>query len=173
MRNLAAGSCVYILLSAFSVAAPLPADPVSLNRIADAAFNHGEVVDIAAYLADQIGGRMTNSPAMRKAERWTQEKFKRLGIEGRQVRGLRFWPRVVDRIRSRAHDGAAGRSKLRGIPIAWTPATNGVLTAPVIVAPMAERQGFRGMEGQVGGQNRAGHLARAAARTTPTRHSSG
>src|ERR1700741_3114505 len=53
-----------------------PVDAVTLNKIADAGFNHGEVVETAAYLADQVGGRMTNSPAMRVAERWTQGKLK-------------------------------------------------------------------------------------------------
>ena len=72
VRNLAAGVCTCVLstVPAFA-AAPPAAEPVTLNRISDAAFNHGEVVDIAAYLADQIGGRLTNSPAMRRAERWT------------------------------------------------------------------------------------------------------
>ena len=54
------------------MAAAPPAEPSAINRIADAGFNHSEIVDTAAYLADEIGGRMTNSPAMRKAERWTQ-----------------------------------------------------------------------------------------------------
>jgi len=54
-----------------ALAGPPPVDAVTLNKIADAGFNHGEVVETAAYLADQIGGRLTNSPAMRVAVRWT------------------------------------------------------------------------------------------------------
>ena len=55
-------------------------DPTTLNRIGDAGFNRSEVAQIAAHLADQIGGRLTNSPAMRQAERWTQDEFKRWGL---------------------------------------------------------------------------------------------
>src|SRR5689334_5472729 len=42
-----------------------PASPVSgevLSRLADTEFNHGEVLETLEYLADRIGGRMTNSP---------------------------------------------------------------------------------------------------------------
>ncbi|MEA3161047.1 MAG: hypothetical protein QOD95_2595, partial [Gammaproteobacteria bacterium] len=59
----------------------ISAETVAINRISDVGFNHSEVVTTAAYLADEIGGRMTNSPAMRKAERWTQDKFKSWGLK--------------------------------------------------------------------------------------------
>ncbi|MBS0331193.1 MAG: peptidase M28, partial [Proteobacteria bacterium] len=50
-------------------------EPQTINRIADEGFNHGQVADTLEYLSDQIGGRMTNSPAMRKAETWTEGRF--------------------------------------------------------------------------------------------------
>ena len=46
------------------------------NRIVDAAYNHGEVMQTAAHLTDRIGSRLTNSPGMREAERWAQTQFK-------------------------------------------------------------------------------------------------
>lgn len=61
MRKLA------LAVSLFSLPALAAADPNTANRIVDAAYNHGEVVQIVAHLTDQIGGRLTNSPAMRKA----------------------------------------------------------------------------------------------------------
>ncbi len=42
-------------------------DPAVLAKIIDAGMNHGEVVETVAHLTDRIGGRMTNSPAMRAA----------------------------------------------------------------------------------------------------------
>jgi len=59
-----------LLLScaSWSGEAGAPVNLTTINRIADAGFNHGEVVETAEYLADRIGGRMTNSPAMRTAE---------------------------------------------------------------------------------------------------------
>lgn len=48
-------------------------DRSTLNRIVDEGLNHSELPQTAQYLTDRVGGRMTNSPQMRAAEKWTQE----------------------------------------------------------------------------------------------------
>jgi carboxypeptidase Q len=134
-----------------AAAAAPPADPITVNRIADAALNHGEVVDIAAYLADQIGGRMTNSPAMRRAERWTQDAFKSWGLKDVRAEAFDFgrgWWIESAHVRMTAPRPL----ELRGIPIAWTPATNGVLNASVIVAPMLSDKDFADWKGKLSGK---------------------
>jgi carboxypeptidase Q len=151
VRNLLAGSCACALLTLPSFAAAPPADTVTVNRIADAAFNHGEVADIAAYLADQIGGRMTNSPSMRRAELWTQEKFRGWGLKDVRAEAFDFgrgWWIESAHVRMTAPRPL----ELRGIPIAWTPATNGLLSAPVIVAPMISDKDFAEWKGRLSGK---------------------
>jgi len=106
-----------------------------LNRIADEGFNHGQVIETAEYLADHIGGRMTNSPAMRTAERWTQERFKAWGLKNVRTEAYEFgrgWWIESSRVRMLTPRVL----ELRAIPIAWTPPTQGAITAPIIVAPM-------------------------------------
>jgi hypothetical protein len=150
VRNLLAGSCALVLLAASAAAAP-PANVSALNSIADAEFNHSEVVDIAAYLADQIGGRLTNSPAMRRAERWTQDQFKSWGLKDVRTESFDFgrgWWIESAHVRMTAPRPL----ELRGIPIAWTPATNGVLNASVIVAPMISDKDFADWKGKLSGK---------------------
>jgi carboxypeptidase Q len=150
-------SSVGVLLSALSLAAAAPTKPTSaaetitINRIADAGFNHSEVVDTVSYLADEIGGRMTNSPAMRKAERWTQEKFKSWGLKDVKTEAFDFgrgWWIESSHVRMIAPRPL----ELRAIPLAWTPATNGVLSASVIVAPMASESDFAEWKGKLAGK---------------------
>lgn len=128
-----------------------PVDAGTVNRIADAAFNHGEVVDTAAYLADQIGGRMTNSPAMRSAERWTQERLRGWGLKDVRAEGFEFgrgwWIES-----SHARMVAPRPVDLRAIPIAWTPPTAGIVSAPVIVAPMKSVRDFADWKGKLAGK---------------------
>jgi hypothetical protein len=152
MQNYLRGLSVCLLsLGGWSSIIAAPVDLSTANRIADAAFNHGEVVDTAEYLADQIGGRMTNSPAMRTAEKWTQEKFIAWGLKDVHAEpydfGRGWWiesshvtllaPRHID---------------LRAIPIAWTPPTNGPVTAAVIVAPMKTVKDFAEWKGKLAGK---------------------
>jgi len=128
-----------------------PVDTVTLNKIADEGFNHGEVVETAAYLADRIGGRMTNSPAMRTAESWTQGKLKEWGLKNAHAEGFSFgrgWWIESAHVRM----VAPRPLELRSIPIAWTPATNGPLTAPVIVAPIRTEKDFDTWKGKLAGK---------------------
>jgi carboxypeptidase Q len=146
-------SCVitFSAVAANRPISPSPAAANALNRIADEGFNHSEVPQTAEYLADQIGGRMTNSPAMRKAERWTQSKFTGWGLKNVHTEAFDFgrgwW------IESAHMRLVSPRPlELRSIPIAWTPATNGAVNAPIIVAPMISERDFADYKGKLGGK---------------------
>ena len=82
-------------------------DPNTANQIIDAAYNHGEVVQTAAHLTDRIGGRLTNSPAMREAERWTQQQFRDWGLANVRAEGFEFGRGWWIESLQRAHDRAA------------------------------------------------------------------
>jgi len=132
-------------------AAAAAADSVLINRIADEGFNHSQVAETAEYLADQIGGRMTNSPAMRRAEQWSQDKFRGWGLKNVRSEGFDFgrgwW------IESSFVRMVSPRPlELRAIPVAWTPATSGAVSAPVIVAPMAADKDFAEWKGKLAGK---------------------
>ncbi len=128
-----------------------PVDAQTINLIADQGFNHGEVVETAAYLADQIGGRMTNSPAMRQAERWTQARFKVWGLTNVRTQSFEFgrgWWIEASSVRMIAPRPVA----LRAIPIAWSPPTSGAVSAPIIVAPLRSVRDFAAWRGKLKGK---------------------
>ncbi len=144
------GTALSLVATAASASAA-PLDPVIINRITDQSFAHSEVMQTAAYLTDRIGGRMTNSPAMRAAEKWTQERFRAWGLSNVHAEGFEFgrgwW------IESASVRMVAPRPiMLRSIPIAWTPATAGTLSAPIIVAPMAKERDFAEWRGKLAGK---------------------
>src|SRR5579862_6658344 len=122
-----------------------------VNEIADLGFNHSEIPETAEYLSDQIGGRMTNSPAMRRAERWTAERFRAWGLKNVRTEGFDFgrgWWIEAAHIRM----VAPRPLELKGIPVAWTPPTQGVLSAPIIVAPMSRESDFADWKGKLSGK---------------------
>ena len=120
-----------------AVAAP-GMDANVVNRLADAEFNHGQVMQIAAHLSDEIGGRMTNSPSMRKAEAWTSGKFREWGLQNVRLDPFEFG-RGWEIERSTVRMTAPRTQVLKAIPVAWTPATKGALSAPVVIAPFSGR----------------------------------
>ena len=132
-------------------AKPISAQRAVVDRITDVGFNHSEIPETAEYLADEIGGRMTNSPAMRRAERWATERFKAWGLRNVRTEGFDFgrgWWIEASSIRM----VAPRPLELKGIPVAWTPPTQGVLSAPIIVAPMSSTKDFTDWKGKLAGK---------------------
>ena len=126
-------------------------DAGMINRIADEGYNHGQLAALASHLTDRIGGRMTNSPSMREAEKWTQQMFRSFGLKDVHAEPFEFgrgwW---IESAHSRMV--TPRNLMLTSIPIAWTPATNGPLTAPVIVAPIRNKRDLEQWKGKLAGK---------------------
>ena len=141
---------VLALTTAMPLFAATP-DPVVTSRIIDAGMNHGEVMETVEYLTDRIGGRMTNSPQMRAAEKWTRQRFTDYGLSNARLEPFEFG-------RGWSIDSSSVRMTtprvlpLRAIPVAWTPGTGGAITAPIIVAPLRKDRDFDKWRGKLNGK---------------------
>jgi carboxypeptidase Q len=145
MRKLLA---VLLLVVGPAVAAPQVDD---MNRIIDQGLNHSQVMQTAEYLADHIGGRLTNSPAMRQAETWTQSKFRDWGLRNVHKDGFDFgrgWSIQSSSVRMTTPRVL----QLTAIPQAWTPGTKGTITAAIVVAPMKHERDFAAWHGKLTGK---------------------
>lgn len=141
-------------LSALCIATPAlsqSVDRVAVNNIIDQGLNHSEVMQTAAYLTDRIGGRMTNSPQMRQAEQWSQQRFRDWGLSNVRAEGFEFG-RGWSIVRSSARMTAPRPIELRAIPVAWTPSTNGTINAGVVVAPISKVEDFDKWRGKLAGK---------------------
>ncbi|RYE03467.1 MAG: M20/M25/M40 family metallo-hydrolase [Sphingomonadales bacterium] len=144
----------FFFASLFLSTSPLAAqtvDGTQLSTIVAEGTSHSEVMQIAEYLTDTIGPRMTNSPGMRRAEQWTQDKFRGWGLTNVHKEGFDFgrgwWIE-----RSSVRMVTPRVASLTAIPIAWTPATKGVVSAPIVVAPMSSAGDFAAWRGKLAGK---------------------
>ncbi|MGY4397170.1 carboxypeptidase Q [Sphingomonas sp. UYAg733] len=148
-------------VAAIAIAAPISAqtaknaggqaDKAQVNKIIDEGITRSQVMLTAAHLSDVIGPRLTNSPAMRVAEDWTQKQFSEWGLKNVHKEGFEFgrgW--TIDR--SNVRMVTPRPIQLTAIPIAWTPGTNGTISAPVFVAPMKRERDFDKWRGQLKGK---------------------
>jgi carboxypeptidase Q len=123
----------------------------TINRIIDEGLNHSQVMQTAEHLTDGIGGRLTNSPQMRAAEEWTSGQFRAWGLTNVHKEGFNFgrgwWIRSAQ-----ARMISPRPIALTSIPVAWTLATNGTLSAPIIVAPMLKERDFDAWRGKLNGK---------------------
>ncbi|MEP6636396.1 MAG: M20/M25/M40 family metallo-hydrolase [Acidobacteriota bacterium] len=58
---------------------PDPNDPIA--RIKDEGMNRSQVMATLSYLSDVIGGRLTGSPNMKRANEWTRDQMTKWGLQ--------------------------------------------------------------------------------------------
>jgi carboxypeptidase Q len=127
-----------------------PAASTQTDRIVAEGTTNSEVMRIAQYLTDVIGARLTNSPGMRRAEDWTQAKFREWGLTNVHKEGFEFG-------RGWSSQGATMRMvaprplMLTAAPLAWTPGTTAPVSAPVVLAPLTDDASFAQYRGKLKG----------------------
>lgn len=137
--------------AAFAAVPALAQDGRQTARIIDEGMSHSEVMVTAQHLSDVIGPRLTNSPQMRLAEKWTLAKFAEWGLKNARREGFDFgrgWSIEASSVRMTTPRTV----QLTAIPIAWTPPTKGTLSAPIVVAPMEKKRDFDQYRGKLSGR---------------------
>ena len=110
-------------------------DPV-LEQIWDEAMNRSQIEDLAQALMDSIGPRLTGTPGMDRGHDWLVHVYDRWGIqaENRQYGTWLGWDRGISHI-----DLLEPRVRsLEGMNLAWSPGTDGPVSAGVVVLPDVE-----------------------------------
>jgi len=132
-------------------AAPAAGAPSDIARIVDEGMNRSEAMLNASELMDRIGPRLTNSHNLDRAEDWALAKFRAYGLSNvhREPfsfgRGWNFTSSSARMIEPRLKD-------MTEIPVAWTPGTNGIIRAPIIVAPISKVEHFAAWRGKLAGK---------------------
>ena len=104
-------------------------------RIRDEGFAHSHVVEYAGAIFDDIGPRLTGSPAMQRANEWTRQQLTDMGCSNAH---LESWGEFG--MAWTQHGASLALVKpSSGVFLAqatpWSPATHGTITADVIKVP--------------------------------------
>jgi carboxypeptidase Q len=135
------------LLLTVSVSAQERVDLGVIHRIKTEAFQNPKVGDTVSELTDVYGPRLTNSPQFRAAGDWAVKRLKEYGLENVQ---LEKWGPFGRGWAYTFYSGSLDEPQyqpLIGYPLAWTPGTDGPLTAEAVLAPIrteADLQQFKG-----------------------------
>jgi len=118
-----------------------------VGKIRQEAFHRSQVMDTFSYLTESIGPRLTNSPAMTRANAWTRQKFGEWGLTSAHDeafddfgRGWEFESASVEMLEPRL-------TQLYALPKAWTPGTNGTVEGEVVkvdIKKLADLEKYKG-----------------------------
>lgn len=121
-------------------------------RIRQEAFQRSQVVATLDHLTDVIGPRLTLSPAMLEANRWTRAKFTEWGLANvhdeavdNLGRGWQFTDASVDMLSPRA-------MPLHALPKAWTPGTSGPVEGEAIFVKLESKDDLAKWKGRLRGK---------------------
>ncbi len=136
-RNLLNGAAAAIAVALF-VTLTVRAqeiDSTSIEKIKDEGMNRSQVMEIASYLTDVYGPRLSGSPGIKAAGDWAVTRMKEWGLTSV---ALEPWENRRGFDRGWSNDKfylaaiAPQRFAIDGTPTAWTPGTNGLIRGEVV-----------------------------------------
>ena len=135
---------------------PQPAvEKLDLNayaRIREEGIAHSHVMELASALDDDIGGRLTGSPNMQKANDWTRDQLTRMGLVNAHLEdwgefGM-GWQQLNTWVRMTAPDTAPFIAQATP----WSPSTSGAVSGEAVNVIIDEEKDFDKYKGKLSGK---------------------
>lgn len=129
-----------------------PANGDAIAKIKEEGTARSQAMATMRYLTDVIGARLTNSPAQRRANRWTKEQFDKWGLKNAVVDPWGEFGRGWELKKFSASVQTPEEfMTFRAYPKAWSPSTNGAITGDVIFVDAADEAGLEKYKGKLKG----------------------
>ena len=154
-RLLLAGAALAFAVTLAPVAAQQAQERIDLDaiyQIKQEGFNRSQVMDLASWLTDVYGPRVTNSPNYKKAGDWTIRKLTEWGLTGVKLEPWgpfgRGWSN--DTFYAQALEPTA--FPIIGYSKAWSNGTSGRVSGEVIFANIQSEEDFAKYKGRLRGK---------------------
>jgi len=143
-----------VVLSLLLLPAVLPAqeavDTAAVRRIREAAFA-GQVMEIASWLTDVYGPRLTGSPISKQAGDWATKKLTEWGLRDARLEPWGEFGRGWTNERTMVQVTAPVPFPVTAYPAAWTPGTNGPVSGKVVAVIVDSAPDFAKYRGRLRG----------------------
>lgn len=147
-----------LVLASFALTAPLGAqvpekiDLAGLARIREEGMDRSKVMELASYLTDVYGSRLTNSPNIRAAGDWTVAQLKSWGIANARYETWGPFGRGWSNEKTSARVVSPTPYPLIAYSGAWSPGTNGMVTGDAMLVRIDSAPDFEKHRGKLRGK---------------------
>jgi carboxypeptidase Q len=124
----------------------------AIHQIREEGFVDSKVMDIISYLSDVYGPRLTNSPSLKEAAKWTTERLNEWKLANVHLEPWGPFGRGWSNERTSVQVLSPRPFPLIAYAKAWTPGTNGPITADAVFAPITKEEDFAKFKGQLKGK---------------------
>ena len=123
-----------------------------IDKIRDEGMNHSQVMQTLSYLTDVIGGRLTNSPSMKRANEWTRDTMAKWGLQNAKLEAWGPFGRGWSLKSFSAQVIEPTAFPVIAFPKAWSPSTKGAVTGDVVYLDIKAEEDFSKYKGQLRGK---------------------
>lgn len=155
MHRLLCAFAVALLPLAVHAHEPAPVEPVDwemVGRIRDEGFRRSQVMDVAKHLTEEIGPRLTGSPAMATANEWTRAKLAEWGLANAAVEPWGTFGKSWTFDRAALHLVEPYYLPIPALPKAWTPGTRGKVKGELMRVTLATSEDLAKWKGKLAGK---------------------
>jgi carboxypeptidase Q len=124
----------------------------AIYKIKDEGFQRSKVMEILSWLTDVYGPRLTNSPGFRKAGDWAVKEMTSWGLTNVKLEPFPFGRGWSNERFSMTATTPGGSFPVIGMATAWTPGTNGPVSADAVFAPITNEEELARFKGKLQGK---------------------
>ncbi len=129
----------------------LAPDSAVIAKFQDEGSQHSRIMEVIGYLTDVYGPRLTNSPNIREAGDYAVKTLRAWGLSNVHQETWGPFGRGWSNELFEANEIAPQHFPLIAYPKAWTPGTNGAVTAAAICAKIEKEEDFSSYRGRLRG----------------------
>jgi len=142
---------LWALVLCLSLGFVLYAQPDTIAKIREEGLQRSQVMDIAGYIVDVLGARLTNSEDMKRAQAWASNKMEEIGLSNVTIEPFMDYGVTWDNERFSLHMLEPDYQPMTGFPLTHTPGTNGRIVCPVVVADIQTKADLAKFKGKLKG----------------------
>src|SRR5687767_4493832 len=128
--------------SATPARAVYTAPKADIDKIRDEGLNRSKVMEHLSYLTDVIGGRLTNSPNMKRANEWTRDTMAKWGMQNAKLEPWGPFGRGWSLKSFLAEVNSPTSFPVIAYPKAWSTSTKGAVTSDVVYLEISNETDF-------------------------------
>jgi len=152
LPSFAIGQTAASTASAVGGAKVYTAPKAEIDKIRDEGMNRSQVMNHLSYMTDVIGGRLTNSPNMKRANEWTRDTMAKWGMQNAKLEAWGPFGRGWSLKKFSAQVNSPTAFPVIAYPKAWSPSTKGAVTGDVVYIEIKSEADFAKYKGKLAGK---------------------
>jgi carboxypeptidase Q len=151
MKKISTGFLLLVFIFIHTAFAQEAVNEQVIARIKTEGFQNSQIMNTLGYITDVFGPRLTNSPNLKNAQNWTRGTLDAWGLQNVQLESWGNWGKGWSVEKFSVEMSEPTYDRLNAYPMAWTPATNGVISGKPVVVSIRSSADFDKYRGKLKG----------------------